>query len=426
MISLVAAVFVITLFLGVPVALCLGLSALAGLVVMDTPLILLAQRFFQGMNSFPLMAVPFFVLAGELMNQGGTTQRLINFASMLVGRVPGGLAQTNVVASMFFGGISGSAVADAAAIGSIMVPGMVRKGYSPGFSAAITAASSTMGPIIPPSIFMVIMGVTTGLSIGGLFAAGIVPGLLLGLSMIVYSYIVAIRRNYPKETEPITRQRVIRQLLSAGPALLAPVVILGGILGGVFTPTEAAAVAVLYSAILGVFIYRELNLKKFVNVLINSGITTSVLLLIIGMANIFAWVLTAEQVPGRIADMLLSITENPYLILLLINVFLVFIGMFLEGGAAIIILAPTLLAITTQVGIDPLHFGLIMVLNIVVGLLTPPLGVCLFVVCGVTGLSLQRVTRAVIPFLFIEFGVLLLATYFPGLILFLPRLFGYI
>jgi C4-dicarboxylate transporter DctM subunit len=360
------------------------------------------------------------------MNQGGTTQRLINFASMLVGRVPGGLAQTNVVASMFFGGISGSAVADAAAIGSIMVPGMVRKGYSPGFSAAITAASSTMGPIIPPSIFMVIMGVTTGLSIGGLFAAGIVPGLLLGLSMIVYSYIVAIRRNYPKETEPITRQRVIRQLLSAGPALLAPVVILGGILGGVFTPTEAAAVAVLYSAILGVFIYRELNLKKFVNVLINSGITTSVLLLIIGMANIFAWVLTAEQVPGRIADMLLSITENPYLILLLINVFLVFIGMFLEGGAAIIILAPTLLAITTQVGIDPLHFGLIMVLNIVVGLLTPPLGVCLFVVCGVTGLSLQRVTRAVIPFLFIEFGVLLLATYFPGLILFLPRLFGYI
>ncbi len=423
--TILAIVFLVTLFLGFPVAFCLGVTSAVALWMQDIPFVLLAQRFFQGMNSFPLMAVPFFVLAGDLMNQGGTTRRLINFANMLVGRIPGGLAQTNVVASMFFGGISGSAVADAAAMGSILVPGMVRQGYGAGFSAAVTAASSTMGPIIPPSIFMVIMGVTTGLSIGGLFAAGIVPGLMLGLAMMALSWFIAIRRNFPRDNEPITRSRVWRETKSAGPALLAPVIILGGILGGVFTPTEAAAVAVLYSFILGVFIYRELDAKKIFHVLVESGITTSVLLLIIGMANIFAWVLTSEQVPMRLANAMLSITENPYIILLLVNALLIFIGMFLEGGAAIIILAPTLLAVATQVGIDPLHFGLIMVLNIAVGLLTPPLGVCLFVVCGVTGLSLTRVTKAVLPFLAVEILVLLLVTYLPGLILFLPRALGY-
>lgn len=421
-----AVVFLVTLFLGFPVAFCLGITSAVALWTQDIPFVLLAQRFFQGMNSFPLMAVPFFVLAGDLMNQGGTTRRLINFANMLVGRIPGGLAQTNVVASMFFGGISGSAVADAAAMGSILVPGMVRQGYGLGFSAAVTAASSTMGPIIPPSIFMVIMGVTTGLSIGGLFAAGIIPGLMLGLSMMALSWIIAVRRKFPKDPEPITTGRVLRELRSAGPALLAPIIILGGILLGIFTPTEAAAVAVFYALLLGIFVYRELDMKKLLHVLVQSGVTTSVLLLIIGMANIFAWVLTSEQVPMRLADAMLQISENPYVLLLLINALLIFIGMFLEGGAAIIILAPTLLAVTTQVGIDPLHFGLIMVLNIAVGLLTPPLGVCLFVVCGVTGLSLPRITRAVMPFLAVEVIVLLMVTYLPGLILFLPRLLGYL
>ncbi len=419
-------IFLATLFLGFPVAFCLGLTSLAALWIQDVPLVLVAQRMFQGMNSFSLMAVPFFVLAGELMNRGGTTQRLINFSNMLVGRIPGGLAQTNVVASMFFGGISGSAVADAAAMGSILVPGMVRQGYGPGFSAAITAASSTMGPIIPPSIFMVIMGVTTGLSIGGLFAAGIVPGLMLGASMMAVAWIIAVRRQYPRDTQPVTLARFGRELTSAGPALLAPIIILGGILGGVFTPTEAAAVAVFYSFLLGVFVYRELTFAGLRAVLVQSGVTTAVLLLIIGTANIFAWVLTSEQIPHRIAQSMLGLTENPYLILLVINGFLIFIGMFLEGGAAIIILAPTLLAVAESVGIEPLHFGLVMVLNIAVGLLTPPLGVCLFVVCGVTGLSLSRVTRAVLPFLALEILVLLLVTYLPGLILFFPRLLGYL
>ena len=425
MTSTLAVVFLVTLALGFPVAICLGLTSLVALWISDVMLSLMAQRIFTGIDSFPLMAVPFFVLAGELMNQGGTTRRLIDFANVLVGRIPGGLAHTNIVASMFFGGISGSAVADAAAMGTILVPGMVRKGYEPGFSAAVTAASSTVGPIIPPSIFMVIMGVTTGLSIGGLFAAGIIPGLMLGFAMMGLSYFMAIRYNYPRETEPFGMRRIGREFLSAGPALLAPLIILGGILGGVFTATEAAAVAVLYAFFLGMVVYRELSIKKSADIFIQSGTTTAVLLLIIGMANIFAWVLTAEQIPTRIAQGMLSVTDNRYLILLFINVLLIFIGMFLEGGAAIIILAPTLLSVANAVGIIPLHFGLVMVLNIVVGLLTPPLGVCLFVVAGVTGLDLSLIIRSVLPFLAVELAVLMLVTYLPSIILFIPNLLGY-
>ena len=425
MTTTLAVVFLVTLALGFPVAICLGLTSLVALWISDVMLSLMAQRIFTGIDSFPLMAVPFFVLAGELMNQGGTTRRLIDFANVLVGRIPGGLAHTNILASMFFGGISGSAVADAAAMGTILVPGMVRKGYEPGFSAAVTAASSTVGPIIPPSIFMVIMGVTTGLSIGGLFAAGIIPGLMLGFAMMGLSYFMAIRYNYPRETEPFGMRRIGREFLSAGPALLAPLIILGGILGGVFTATEAAAVAVLYAFFLGMVIYRELSLRKLADIFIQSGTTTAVLLLIIGMANIFAWVLTAEQIPTRIAQGMLSVTDNRYLILLFINVLLIFIGMFLEGGAAIIILAPTLLSVANAVGIIPLHFGLVMVLNIVVGLLTPPLGVCLFVVAGVTGLDLSLIIRSVLPFLAVELAVLMLVTYLPSIILFIPNLLGY-
>jgi len=425
-ITLIALVFCLTLALGVPVAFCLGLTSLAALVAADVPLKLMAQRMFTGIDSFPLMAVPFFVLAGELMNRGGTTRRIIDFANVLVGRIPGGLAHTNVVASMFFGGISGSAVADAAAIGTILVPGMVRKGFPAGFSAALTAAASTMGPIIPPSIFMVIMGVTTGLSIGGLFACGFLPGALMGLSMMVMSYVIAVRRKFPRETEPFSLPRLWRAFVSAGPALLSPVIILGGILGGIFTATEAAAVAVLYAFILGRFVYREMSFSELKSIFVHSGVTTAVLLLIIGTANIFAWVLTSEQIPTRIAEAMLSLTSSHFLILLIINVLLLLVGMFEEGGATIIILAPTLLKVAQAVGVDPLHFGFIMVFNIVVGLLTPPLGVCLFVVCGVTGLPFTRIVRAVTPFIILELALLMVVTYVPDLILFVPRLLGYV
>ena len=425
MLMLIFLVFLVSLFLGVPVALCLAFTSVAGLMLHDTSLLVVVQRMFQGFNSFSLLAVPFFVLAGDLMNKCGITQRLIDFSYMLVVRIPGGLAHSNIAASIFLGGISGSAVADAAAIGSIMVPGMIRNGYNPGFSAAVTAAASTMGPIIPPSILMVIMGVTTGMSIGGLFMAGIVPGLLLGLGMMAYSYVVAIRENYPRDTNPLTLRRFFREFWKALPALMAPTIIMGGIMFGFFTSTEAAAVAVLYALLLGVC-QRTLRMKDLIEVLGSSVLTTAVLLLIIGTANAFAWLLAAEQIPNQLAELIQSITSNKLVILLLLNLLLLFVGMFMEGGAAIIILAPTLLNVATQVGIEPLHFGMIMVLNMAVGLLTPPLGVCLFVICGVTKLDLSYVIRAVLPFIAVEIVVLLLVTYVPAVCLAIPRMLGYL
>ncbi len=425
MLAIIIISFVVTLVLGFPIAFCLGITSTVALLASDFPLSLIAQRMFTGIDSFPLMAVPFFVLAGDLMNSGGTTERLIAFANVLVGRIRGGLAHTNIVTSMFFGGISGSAVADTSALGTILVPGMVQKGYDQPFSAAVTAASSTMGPIIPPSILMVIMGVTTGVSIGGLFAAGLVPGLLLGVSMMVLSYVLAIKRDYPKDEVPFSLTRFWKSFIKAFPALMAPVIILGGILGGVFTATEAAVVAVFYALFLGLLVYKELKVSDLVPILISSGTTTAVLLLVIAMANIFSWILTAQQIPQQIAQGILSITQNKFLVLLMVNLFLLFIGTFLEGGAAIIILAPTLMKIAQVIGVDPLHFGFVMVFNLVVGLLTPPLGVCLFVVCGVTDTPLPALIKAIVPFLILEIGILLLLTYFPSVIMVVPRLLGY-
>lgn len=345
MILLMVLVFTVTLLMGFPIAFCLGISSLAVLMASDVPLNLMAQRIFTGMDSFPLMAVPFFVLAGEMMNVGGTTQRLISLANVLVGKIRGGLAHTTVVSAMFLSGISGSAVADASALGSVLIPGMVQKGYGKGFSAAITASAAVRGPTIPPSILMVILGVTSGISIGALFVAGMIPGIPQGLAMMGIAYYFAVKHNYPRDEEPLTLKRILKESIEAGPALLAPVIIIGGILAGAFTPTEAAVVAVFYALILGLWVYKELRWKDLVKIMVNTGITTSVLLLIIGMANIFAWVLTAEQVPYKIASALLGITDNPYLILLLINVVLLIVGMFMEAEAAIVILSPTLLAV---------------------------------------------------------------------------------
>jgi tripartite ATP-independent transporter DctM subunit len=426
MMTLMAAVFAITLVLGFPVAFCLGITSVAVLLATDVPLNLVAQRIFTGMDSFPLMAVPFFVLAGEIMNVGGTTQRLISLAHALVGKIRGGLAHTTVVSAMFLSGISGSAVADASALGSVLIPGMVQKGYGRGFSAAITASAAVMGPTIPPSILMVILGVTTGLSVGALFAAGLVPGVLQGLAMMAMAYYYAVKNNYPKDEEPLTLKRLWKETMGAGPALFAPVIIIGGILAGAFTPTEAAVVAVFYALILGMWVYRELTWKDLWNVLVNTGVTTSVLLLIIGMANIFAWVLTAEQVPQKIANMLLGISKNPHVVLLMINLVLLIVGMFMEAGAAIVILSPTLLAVAQAVGIHPLHFGFVMILNLSIGLITPPVGVLLFVVCGITGYPFSLVTRWAMPFMAANLATLALVSYFPALIMWVPKLFGYV
>jgi tripartite ATP-independent transporter DctM subunit len=424
MLSTMGMIFLACMVLGIPIAFCLGITAAVSLVMLDLPLGVVAQRIFTGIDSFPLMAVPFFVLAGDLMNYGGTTMRLVRFSNALVGWVRGGLAHTNIVASMFLAGISGSAVADASAIGGILIPGMVKEGYDVDFSAAVTASASTMGPIIPPSILMVIYGVTTGVSIGALFAAGFIPGVLIGFSLMAVAYVIARKRNYPKLAMMSLPEFVIA-FRKAIFALLAPVIILGGILAGVFTPTEAAAVAVAYAFFVGIFVFRELRMADIPRILVQSGVTTSVLLLVIGTANVLAWVLSAEQIPQRIAQTMLGISRDPYFILLLLNLFLLVVGMFMEGGAAIIILAPVLAQVAQSVGLHPLHFGFVMVLNLVIGLLTPPLGVCLFVACSIARISLAELVKAILPFLLVEIGVLFLVSYFPMVALWIPKLLGY-
>jgi C4-dicarboxylate transporter DctM subunit len=424
MMTLMAVTFAVTFSLGIPLALVLGLTGLTSLIVMGVPLQVVAQRMFTGIDSFPLMAVPFFILAGDIMNRGGTTVRLIRFANSLVGHIQGGLAHANVVANMFFAGISGSAVADASAIGAIMIPSMEKNGYDKDFSAALTASAATIGPIIPPSIIMVIYGVSVGVSVGGLFAAGFIPGVLLGLALMFIVYRVSRRRGYAKY-ETFSGKRVVTELRDAVWALLAPVIILGGILGGIFTPTEAAAVAVAYSFLVGKFIFRELTWKDIPKVLLQSGITTASILLIISMANVFAWVIAANMIPQKLANLFLAISDNPYVFLAVINVFLLIVGMFMETGAAIILLAPILAPVATSLGINPLHFGFIMVLNLAIGMATPPVGVCLFVSCGITGLSLEQISSAVYKFVFAELAVLLVVTYVEPISTFLPKLLGF-
>lgn len=423
--TLMAVVFFICMTLEIPIVFCLGITAAVSLVFLNLPLQVVAQEVFIGMDSFSLIAVPFFVLAADLMNHGGITVRLIRFAYTLVGWMRGGLAHTNIIASMFLAGISGSGMSGAYAIGGIMIPRMKKEGYDIDFSAAVTAAAATMGPIIPPSILMVIYGVTTDTSIGALFAAGFIPGILIAVFLMIVAYVISQRRNYP-HFPPLPLPEVAEAFKKVIFALLAPVIILGGILLGFFTPTEAAAVAVLYALAVGLFLLKELRLAELPKILIHSGVTTSVLLLIIGAANVVSWVLSIENAPQNIAGALLEISQNPYLILFLINIFLLIVGMFMDGGAAIIILAPVLNQVAKAVGIHPLHFGFVMVLNIVIGELTPPLGVVLFAVCGIAKIELIQLFRALIPFLLVEMAVLFLVSYFPWLVLWLPRLMGFV
>ncbi|MDD3917119.1 MAG: TRAP transporter large permease [Synergistaceae bacterium] len=425
MIALMTITFVVCFVMGIPLALVMGITGFAVILAMGVPLQLVAQRMFTGIDSFPLMAVPFFILAGDLMNRGGTTVRIIGFANSLVGHIRGGLAHACIVANMIFAGISGSAVADASAIGSIMIPSMEKNGYDLDFSAALNSAAATIGPIIPPSIIMVIYGVSVNVSVGGLFAAGFIPGIMLGLAMMIVVSRVSRKKNYAM-SEGFSGARVRKELKSSVWALMAPVIILGGILGGVFTPTEAAAVAVIYSFFVGKFVFREITWKDLPGILFQSGITTGAILLIISLANVFAWVIAANQIPVKLSSMFLSATSNPYVFLLIVNILLLIVGMFMETGAAIILLAPILAPIATQLGVHPLHFGFMMVLNLAIGMATPPVGVCLFVSCGITGLSLEKVSAAVMRFVLAEIAILALVTYVAPISLFLPRLLGFI
>ncbi|MBI2880540.1 MAG: TRAP transporter large permease [Candidatus Tectomicrobia bacterium] len=413
---------------GVPIVFSIGLAAVAGILVVGpgAPWILIPNSMFNGMDSFPLMAVPFFILAGELMNRGGITLRLVRFAGVLVGHIRGGLAHANIVASMLFAGITGSALADTAAIGSILIPAMKEEGYDADFSAAVTASSSLIGPIIPPSITMVIFGVTAGVSIGGLFLAGFVPGILIGFGLMGVAYLISRRRGYEVRERRASAREFFARLKDALLALLMPGIILGGIFAGVMTPTESAAVAVFYALIVGMFVFRELRPRDLAPIFLRSGLVTAFIMLIVGVARIFSDLLAAEQIPQQLSQALLSVTRSPWLILLLINVFLLFVGCVMDTTAAIIILVPVLLPVAQSIGVDPLTFGIIMSINLIIGLATPPLGVCLFVASGIAKITVERLVLAIWPFLLVEIGVLFLITYVPGLAMSVPRFFGYL
>jgi C4-dicarboxylate transporter DctM subunit len=427
MISVVAAIFIVLMILGTPLVFVLGISGLSWIYILNDEglLPLVSQRVFSGMFSYPLLSVPFFILAGELMNAAGITDRLVKFADLLVGRFRGGMAHVNIVSSFLFAGISGSAVADTAAIGSILIPTMRKSGYDVDFSVAVTATSSVIGPIVPPSIIMVIYAYSASVSVGGMFAAGFVPGLLICLGLMTVAYIISRRRNYlatPKELGKDEKFSVVKDALVA---LVMPLIIIGGILSGVFTATEASAVAVGYALLVGAFFLHTLKLRTLPALLVKTALSTSMVLLVIGTASIFSWLLASEEVPIYMTEFFTNLTNNRYILIFFINIFLLFVGMFLDTSAAIIILAPILSPFAVAIGFHPLHFGLIMVVNLVIGLATPPLGLCLFVGCSISDRTLDQIVKPIIPFILVEVIVLFIITYFPDLSMFLPRILGY-
>jgi len=423
---MVAAIFLVlvTLFLiGIPIIFVLGLVSLSYILITGNYniLIILPHRMFKGLDLFVLLAIPLFTLAGNLMNAGGISERLIALVKSLVGHIYGGLAQVNIGASMLFSGISGSAVADTSAIGSILIPSMTEDKYDPSFSAAITSVSSTVGPIIPPSIPFVIYAAMGSVSVAALFLAGVVPGLLLGFSLMIAAYFYARRKKIPRSGKFVLNE-FLKNLYKAIPALLFPIIILYGILGGIFTPTEAAAVAVVYAILIGFFVYRQLTMNKLIHITMDTGIMLGALAPIVSTAAIFSWILGAENASAVVTNTLYSITQNKYLILLIINIFLLLVGTVLEPASSIILFTPIFLPVAVQLGLSPVHFGAILVLNLIIGLSTPPVGVCLFIACRIANVSLEQISKAALPFLIVCVIVLLIITYFPDLVMYLPNL----
>ncbi|MDN7133387.1 TRAP transporter large permease [Halomonas sp. MC140] len=414
-------VFLVLLVVGMPIAFSLGIASLSYLLLEGISLTIVPQRMYAGIDTFVLLCIPGFVLAGNLMNVGNITEHIVRFANALLGHIRGGLGLANVGGSMIFGGISGTAVADSASIGAVMIPGMARSGYDKPFAAAVTAASSTVGPIIPPSVPMIIAGSLSGISVGRMFLAGAIPGLLMGLAMMITVYVLAVRRGYPKEKR-VPVMQLLKEAKTAFWALLMTVIILYGIIGGLFTPTEASIVACLYALVVGMYVYKGLTWRKLPSILADTVLTSSALLLMVGLANLFGWILTSEQIPQMIASLILSISDNPLIVLLILNLILLFVGAFMETIAALIILFPALVGVATGVGVDPVHFAVIAVMNLMIGLTTPPVGVCLFVVAGIGKLPMLTVARAIIPFLLCNLAVLFLVTYVPAISLWLPNL----
>jgi len=417
--------FAVFLLIGVPVAFVLGLTPfIAFFSEGEIPHMLAAQRIFTGMDNPVLMAIPFFILAGNIMSAGGMTQRLVAFCNVLVGSFRGGLAYINVVISMLFAGITGAAVADTSAVGSILIPAMKKQGYDVDFSAAVTATSSTVGPIVPPSIPFIIYGVLGEVSIASLFLAGFVPGVLLALSQMGVVAYYARKRNYPKGTL-ISVGEALKVTFDAALVLMMPIIILGGILTGIVTPTESACVAVFYALIASLFVYRDIRPVDLPKIIINTAVTSSVVMLVIGTASVFSWLLASQEIPQYITEAVIGITHNRIAILLLVNIVLLIVGTFMETTASLIILTPVLLPLMDKIGVDPLHFGVIIVLNLVIGLTTPPVGVCLFIACAIGEIKLEQITKAILPFLLASIMVLLIVTYWESLIMVIPKLFGY-
>ena len=426
--AIAAVVFIaliVSLVLTVPIGFSLGIASLAYIFATDQlTLGFVARNMVTGTDSFPIMAIPFFVFAGELMGGGGISKRLLDVANVFFGRIRGGLAIVTVVVCMFFAAISGSGPATVAAVGGMVVPTMLEKGYDKKFVLALIAAAGSIGVIIPPSIPMVVYSVTVNSSVSSLFLAGFIPGILIGLVLIVYSYFYARKAGYKGDTEPFSIGRALREVWRGKWALLSPVIILGGIYGGIFTPTEAAAVSVIYSLIIGLFVHKELNFKQMLDVTKRSCETTATILVVIGCATGFSKVLTLGRIPTTVATLLTTMTDSKVLILLLINLLLLLVGCFMETVCAIMILSPILFPVVTALGVDPIHFGIIMVTNLAIGFITPPLGVNLFVASRVGETTLDVVIRGIVPFLVLMIATLMLITYVPAISMFLPNLLG--
>jgi tripartite ATP-independent transporter DctM subunit len=415
--------FIALLCMSAPIIVALGGCSLAyALIIGNMPITTLIQTTFGGLATFPLLAIPLFMLAGNLMNAGGITPVLVSFARMLLGHIRGGLGHATIFACAIFAAISGAAVATAVAIGVVMIPAMKKAGYDEDVAAALTSTASCMGPIIPPSIPFIIYGVSANVSIGALFLGGVLPGILLGLALMIYMYWEASVRKYPRD-QRVPIKGILVAAWKALPAIFMPVLIMGGILSGMFTPTEAAGITVVYAALVGGFIYRKLTLNNLPDVLLKAGLESGMVMLLIAMSEPFAWIVAVDQIPQLVIEWLTKLTTSPYIILMLINVFLLILGIPIETAPALVIVTPVLAPVAASLGIDPVHIGIVICLNLVLGLITPPVGAVLFAVCGISGISVDRLGKAIWKPFIVALIVLAIVTYLPWLSTFLPRTF---
>jgi tripartite ATP-independent transporter DctM subunit len=424
MIALLLIIFFALIAFSVPISFALGLSGAMWVTLSENvPMIMLPQRMYAGIDSYPLIAIPFFILAGKIMSIGGISDRIIKVASVLVGRFQGGLAYINIVSSMFFAGISGSATADASSIGSILIPAMTKKKYPKEFSVALTSTASVIGILIPPSIPMVLYGIIMNQSIGDLFLAGAIPGFIVGIVLIILCGFLARKHNFPREEAFSSKKESLKIILDGILPIFTVLIVLGGIIGGLVTPTEAAGIAVAYAFILGFFVYRELKFKDLYKILIETIEISGMVMLMVATATIFSWIITSQQVPKQIADYLMATIHNKFIMLLIFNVVLLIAGCILDLTPAMIIFVPVLAPIAFMMGVDPIHFGAIVVVNLGIGLFTPPVGASLFVCCSIAKIKMNDVIKGFIPFYVAMFMVLMLVTYFPVISLWLPSLF---